>query len=380
MAEHVTIDGTVVVGLGGIGSAAAAALAERGEAVLGLDPRPAGHREGSSHGRTRLVRRAYFEDPAYVPMTTRAWDLWLDLERRSGERLLTASGVIAMAPSGDAGRLVPATLEAAAQHGLRVEHLDAAAVRERYPAFAVPDGWEGVFEPDAGFVDPEATVRVMQRLARQAGAALRDEAVQSIEFGAEPVVSTARARYHPRRVILAAGPWAPELLGERLPLTVTRKVVAHFAPRDAGTLGPDRLPGFVLGEGDAVHYGFPALPGDGVKIARHDGGEPTTPGTVDRDVAAEEVGALRAVLERFLPSAAGPALAAYTCLYTMSPDGHFVLGALPGAPSCIVATGDSGHAFKFVPLLGELLADLALDVPPAVDLGFLSPARFAAHR
>jgi sarcosine oxidase len=178
-------------------------------------------------------------------------------------------------------------------------------------------------------------------------------------------------------VIVTAGPWAPELLGGRLPLTVTRKVVAHFAPPAPGPLGPDRLPGFVLGEGDAVHYGFPALPGQGVKVARHDGGEPTTPSTVDRAVRPEEVAALRAVLERFLPAAAGPVLAAYTCLYTMSPDGHFLLGPLPGAPGCIVATGDSGHAFKFVPLLGELLADLALDVPPAVDIGFLSPARFA---
>ena len=378
--EDVQIDGTVVVGLGGIGSAAALALADRGETVLGLDPRPAGHTEGSSHGSTRLVRRAYFEDPAYVPMTTRAWDLWRALERRSGEHLLTASGVVSVAAMGDAARLVPATLEAAARYGLPVEHLDAAALRERWPALTVPDGWEGVFEPEAGFVDPEATVRVLRRLAVAAGADLRAEAVLSIEHGPAPVVVTATARYRPRRVVLAAGPWAPELLGGRLPLTVTRKVVAHFTPADDRDLGPARLPGFVISEPDAFHYGFPLLPGDGVKIARHDGGEPTTPGTVDREVREDEVLALRRVLERVLPAAAGPLLKAYTCLYTMSPDGDFLLGPLPGSPSCIVATGCSGHAFKFVPLLGEVLADLALGTRPAVDVGFLSPARFAAAR
>jgi sarcosine oxidase len=272
---------------------------------------------------------------------------------------------------------VPATVEAADRYGLQVDRLDAAAIRQRYPAVAVPDGWEGVLERQAGFVDPEATVRTLHRLAREAGAELRAEAALAIEHGERPVVVTAGTRYHPRRVVITAGPWAPELLGGRLPLTVTRKVVAHFSPLDPDGLGPDRLPGFVVGAGGALHYGFPLLPGDGVKIARHDGGAPTTPATVDRTVHPEEVDALRAALGRLLPAAAGDLLTAYTCLYTMSPDGDFLLGPLPWAPSCIVATGCSGHAFKFVPLLGEVLADLALGSRPAVDIDFLSPARFA---
>lgn len=375
MVPEVAVEGTLVVGLGGIGAAAALALAERGERIVGLDPRPVNHSEGSSHGRTRLVRRAYFEDPRYVPLTTRAWDRWHDLERRSGEHLLTASGVVTVAPPDDPEHLVGATLDAAARFGLPVEHLDAAAVRARYPAITVPDDWDGVLERDAGFVDPEATVRVLHRLAREAGADLRAEEVRSIDPDG-PVVVTDRARYRPRRVVVTAGPWAPELLGGRLPLTVTRKVVAHFTPLEPAGLTADRLPGFVIG-GDTFHYGFPLLPGEGVKIARHDGGEPTSPSTVDRAVRPEEVEALRAVLARVLPAAAGPLLRAYTCLYTMSPDGDFLLGPLPDAPACIVATGDSGHAFKFVPLLGELLADLALGGSPQVDLGFLSPARFA---
>ncbi|HEY0374227.1 MAG TPA: FAD-dependent oxidoreductase, partial [Amnibacterium sp.] len=211
MVEDVEIDGTVVVGLGGIGAAAALALADRGETVVGLDPRPAGHSEGSSHGHTRLVRLAYFEDPAYVPMTVRAWRLWQELERRSGEHLLTASGVLALAPAGDPARLVPATVQAADRYGLQVDRLDAAAIRQRYPVVAVPDDWEGVLERQAGFVDPEATVRTLHRLAREAGADLRAEAVVAIEHGERPVVVTDGTRYHPRRVVLTAGPWAPRL-------------------------------------------------------------------------------------------------------------------------------------------------------------------------
>jgi sarcosine oxidase len=375
--KDVRIDGVVVVGLGGIGSAAAYHLAARGEVVLGLDPRLPGHRDGSSHGRTRLVRQAYFEDPAYVPLASRAWRLWRELEASAGERLLTAAGVLAVARQGDPERLVPATLAAALQHGLPVEHLEPADIRRRFPAVRIDDDWEGVFERDAGFVDPEATVRVHHRLARAAGADLRAAAVTGIEVEDGPVVTTADTRYHARSVIVAAGPWAPQLLASRgLPIVARRKVVAHFAPTDERSVTPDVLPGFLVSRTGGTFYGFPSLPGQGVKIARHDGGEATTPDTVDRRVRPEEVAELRAVLQDLVPAAAGSLLQSYTCLYTMSPDDDFLLGALQGAPGCFVATGCSGHAFKFVPVLGEILADLATGRAPSLDIGFLDPARF----
>lgn len=383
--RDVRVDGTVVVGLGGIGSAAAYHLAVRGETVIGLDPRLPGHREGSSHGRTRLVRQAYFEDPAYVPLAARAWRLWHELEAVAGERLLTASGVLALARRGDPRRLVPATLAAAGQYGLPVAHMDAAEIRRRFPAVRVDDDWEAAFEQDAGFVDPEATVRAHHRLARRAGADLRAATVTGIEVEGGPVVSTADTRYHPRAVIVAAGPWAPELLASRgLPIVARRKVVAHFTPIDEPSVVPDVMPGFFVSLPGGAFYGFPFLPGQGVKIARHDGGEATTPDSVDRRVRPEEIAELRAVLDDLLPAAAGPLLESYTCLYTMSPDEDFLLGALPGAPGCFVATGCSGHAFKFVPVLGEILADLAAgrtdSRSPALDIGFLDPARFTPDR
>jgi sarcosine oxidase len=241
----------------------------------------------------------------------------------------------------------------------------------------VGDGWQAVLERDAGFVDPEATVRAHLRLARAAGAELRAERVVAIEPGDEPAVVTTARRYRARSVIVAAGPWAPGLLSDAgLPIVARRKVVAHFTPRDGSALGPAALPGFVVSDASGLFYGFPFLPGHGVRIGRHDGGEYTTADTVDRAVRPEEVAELRALLERVLPDAAGPLRSAVTCLYTMSPDGDFLLGPLAGAPGVVVATGCSGHAFKFVPALGEALADLATGRRPRVDLGFLDPARF----
>jgi sarcosine oxidase len=373
---EIRIEGPVIVGLGGIGTAAAYHLASRGETVLGLDPRAPGHPEGSSHGRTRLVRQAYFENAAYVPLTTASWRLWHELERLSGERLLTATGVLELGPIDDPLRLVTDTLAAGNRHGLAVEHLSAAEIRERYPAIRIDDSWEGAFEKDAGFVDPEATIRAHYRLAVDAGAEFRAESVLGIEFDERPLIRTDKGSYRADRLIVAAGPWAPQLLASTgLNIVARRKMVAHFEPVDAAPVSSGALPGFAISHDGHLFYGFPNLDGQGVKIGRHDGGDDCTPDNVDRPVHAAEITELSAVLARFLPDAAGPAIDAYTCLYTMSSDEDFIVGALPQAPNCVVATGCSGHAFKFVPVLGQILADLTLGQTPAYDIEFLSPSR-----
>lgn len=379
--EEIRVPGTLIIGCGGIGAAAAYHLAARGETVVGLDPRAAGHRAGSSHGRSRLVRQAYAEGSEYVALTTAAWRMWHELEAVADERILTASGVLAVAPPDDPAGLVTSTLAAAREHALPVEHLDASEIVRRFPAFRLGAGWQGAFEPAAGFVDPEATVRTHLRLAQEAGAAFRSETVRRIDFGDGAVVHTDAGSYRPDKVIVAAGPWAPELLrAAGVDVVARRKVVAHFRPERPSTVGVGALPGFAIHDGEGLYYGFPDFDGQGVKIGRHDGGESTTPELVGRRVRDAEVGMLRRVLDRFLPDAAGEELDRYTCLYTMSADEDFIVGPLPQHPDVIVATGCSGHAFKFVPVLGAILADLAQDGDTQYDIGFLSPARPAAIR
>ena len=285
--------------------------------------------------------------------------------------------MLALGRRDDPEHLVGATLEAARLHGLDVEHLDAAEIRRRFPAVRVEDGWEGAFEREAGFVDPEAAVRAHTRLALREGADLRAETVTDVDLR-EPAVRTDRARYRARSVVVTAGPWAPQLLADAgLPITARRKVLAHFEPLDPALLSAPTTPGYFISTARGMFYGFPDLPGQGVKIGRHDGGDDTTPETIDRRVRQEEVDELRGVLADFLPDAAGPVRETLTCMYTMSPDGDFLLGALPDTDRAFVATGCSGHAFKFVPALGEVLADLATGRAPAVEVGFLDPARFA---
>ncbi len=376
---EIEYDGVIVVGLGGFGSAAAYHLAARGETVLGFDPRLPGHTDGSSHGRTRMVRQAYFEDAAYVPLARRAWQLWHELEDAAGEHLLTASGVVGIGRIGDPVAIVHDTLDAGQQYGLPLDHLSANQIRAQFPAITVGDDYEAVFEADAGFVDPQLTVAAHHRLAKEHGAVFEQRVVLGVEHDPVLRVITADAVYRPRAVVMAVGPWAPELLaGLELPIRTRRKVVAHFTPLDDTQLTADTFPAFFVTHNDEEYYGFPVLDGQGLKIARHSSGEWCTPDTIDRTVHPHEVEELHAVLREFIPAGAGDVRDSYTCMYTMSTDEDFIIGALPEAPGLIVATGCSGHAFKFVPVIGEILADLATGRPPQVDPTFLSPARFTA--
>jgi len=325
----------IVVGVGAMGSAAAWHLAARGRRVLALDAHAPGHRLGSSHGYTRIIRKAYFEDPAYVPLLERAYVLWDELARAAGERLLLPTGGLMVGPA-DAP-VVAGAVRSARAHGLPYELLTAAAVRRRFPAFAPDDGLVGLWEPQAGVLFPEACLRVCRRAAEGAGAELRwEEPVRAWRAdGAGAVVETSRGRYEAGTVVVTAGPWAPSVLAALgLPLAVIRQVVCWFearTPADEAVLAPDRCPLFIASL-DGVHlYGLPAAAGPGFKVAIHDVGArsarsersaPCTPETVRRDVAPGEVEAVRRATRRLLPGADGPLRAAETCLYTMTPDGH----------------------------------------------------------
>lgn len=369
----------IVVGLGAAGSASLHALSERGGRVLGLDQFAPPHTQGSSHGRSRIIREAYFEDPRYVPLVQRAYAQWRALEARTGESILQQTGGL-MIGHADSG-LVTGARHSAEQHALPHDVLDASALTRRVPAFRVPDDMCGVLEPRAGVLDPERAVSVLLREAMRLGAVVQP-GEPLLEWRADDAlvdVVTTRGRYTTRRLVLALGPWASsQLHGAHIPLTVERNVLYWFEPlQNPDSFAPSQFPVFLFEvRPDLIWYGFPEL-GDGVKIALHGGGDVTTAATIRRDVSDHEVGAIRALLERFLPDANGTLRDVATCMYTNTPDGHFVIDHHPAHANVIVASPCSGHGFKFAPAVGQLIAELALSLPAGFDRSLFSAARFA---
>jgi sarcosine oxidase len=367
-----------VVGLGAMGSAAVSSLARRGCRVVGVEKFVPGHDRGSSHGATRIIRLGYFEHPSYVPLLRAAYPLWRDLAAKSGLPLINITGIVEIGrPDSE---LVEGTLRASRLHGLTHEVLDAAALMRRFPAFRVPEGYVGVFQPDGGFLRAEQAVNAQLARARDAGAQLRfDENVVAIEPRGRGVrVVTQSGVFDAGCAIVTAGPWVKTLLpGLPAPIRVTRQVLGWFAPRDRTLFSPDRFPVFLLQNADGLFYGFPDDGTRGVKVAKHHHADETVdPDRCDREVTAADEAMIRAVLAAHIPAANGPRLSATTCLYTMTPDGDFVLDRLPGEEAIIVASPCSGHGFKFAPVIGEILADLAIAGSTSHDISRFAIARF----
>lgn len=375
----------IVLGLGGMGSAAAWHLAERGARTLGVEQFGAGHDRGSSHGGTRIVRRAYFEHSDYVPLLSRAYELWDALAERTGRPTLVRTGALMIgAPDSP---VVRGTLASAERWNLPHRVLDTADMARRYPQFALRGGECGVYEADAGYVGPEATVRAHLDLAAAAGADLRFGVRAGwglAENGVEVDLGDRRVRAD--RLVLSAGAWTSALLAGRTwpqpPLRVVRRVMHFLAPpQGEAAFAPDRFCVYVFQTGAADEiYGFPFLgpAGAGVKVGFHHRGGDADPDHHERSVTDAEKDEMHALLAQRIPGLAGPTVDARACMYTMTPDEHFVIGRWPGTDDRVsVAAGFSGHGFKFVPVVGEILADLALDGVTSRPIGFLSPERSA---
>ncbi len=352
----------IVIGLGAMGSAAAWILAERGHRVVGLDAFPPGHERGSSHGKTRIIRTAYYESPEYVPLVRRAWTLWRELETASGTRLLRMTGGLYIGRPDT--ELVRGTLASARTHGLPHEFLDADEAMRRFPGLRLAPEQVAVYEAEAGLIDPEAAVRTFADRARAAGAQLYySTPVERWSTDGDGVlVATPAGRWHAARAIVAAGAWMPHLVPELASLlTVWRILHVHFRPTVPGRYDAASFP-FALWEDETgIYSAFPELPGQGIKFGRHDTGEVCTAETARRTASEQEIRELRDRLTRYWPDAGGPVLWYLTCLYTMTPDHHFVLDRHPQAPQVVLCSACSGHGFKFAPAIGELLADLATD-------------------
>ncbi|MDX1548540.1 MAG: N-methyl-L-tryptophan oxidase [Rhodothermales bacterium] len=361
----------VVVGLGAVGSAAAYHLARQGWRVLGLDRFAPPHAHGSSHGGSRIIRRAYFEGQHYLPLLERAYTLWRTLEAEAGAALLHVAGGLHIGPA--QGAVVQGALAAAEAQGLDHALLDAAATRARFPAFAPPEDHAALWEPGAGYLDPEACIAAHLDAARRHGADLRlaEPATAWACDGGGVRVTTAHGAYRAARLVLAAGGWTGALVPELAAhLAVERQVNAWFRPKaDVPFFAPARCPVYIWEQNDAaVFYGFPDT-GAGVKAGLHHRGALTDhPDALARTVEPADVEAVRTPLVRLLPAAAGPLARAAVCFYTNTPDQHYLVDHHPEHAAVVMASACSGHGFKASNVVGEALAALATGAAPAVDL------------
>lgn len=369
----------IVVGLGGMGSASAYHLARRGQRVLGLEQFEPLHQRGSSHGLTRIIRLAYHEHPSYVPLLRRAYELWHDLEADAGQELLITTGSIEGGP--EDGPMFRGALEAATLHDLPHEVLDAADIRRRYPVWqALDPSTRVVWQPDGGFLLAEATMAAHQAGARAAGAELRfGEAVTGWEPAGDGVrVWTAAGTYEADRLVICAGAWIGRLVPRLRALTAPeRQVLAWLTPLRPEPFSVERFPVFILDVESGSWYGFPTHDGHGLKIGwYHHFGEGIDPDDPDRSPRPDDEAALRGFVERHLPDAAGPTEMLATCIFTNTPDEHFIIDRLTDAPQVVVASPCSGHGYKFCSVVGEITADLAIDGATRHDIGLFRLDRF----
>lgn len=367
----------IVLGVGAMGSATCFHLASRGLRVLGIEQFDIAHDHGSSHGRSRVIRKAYFEDSRYVPLLHRTYELWRELESISGDKLLHLCGCLNVGPPEHV--CVQSVKESAVQHGLKHELLDRDEIVRRWPALRPHENDVGLFEPDGGYVPPERCIRAHVAAAQQRGAVIQvRETVRSWSANNESVtVETDRGRYNARHLVITAGPWLGTMARELgLPLKVERQVQLWFAPKDRELFDPARLPVFIHFVKDRAYYGIPMYDEAGAKIARHHGGETTTPETINRSVTVADEHDVRDYIKTYILMADGPLLDAKICMYTNTPDDHFIVDRHPQHPRVLIAGGFSGHGFKFAPVIGEALRDLIVEGHTSLPINLFSLQRF----
>lgn len=376
----------IVVGVGGMGSAAVFHLARRGIDVLGIEQFELGHSLGSSGSPSRGFRKAYFSHPHYVPLANSAQALWQALERDSGEELLRLNSALFIGAPEHPGVL--GVEKSAREHRLPHERLDSRELRRRYPVLKPADEDVGILEVEAGVLFADRCNAAHVRLATAAGATIRSsEPITSLIADGDGItVRTEHETYRARRAIVTAGPWfgavftgpATNIPPLRAPLQVERQVELWFDPEPREAFGAEKLPMFHFGLRDAgrSYYGVPRFDAAGVKVCRHYGGKRVTAASLDRTASVEDETDVRQFLRQCVPEADGALLDAKVCMNTNTPDMHFVIGHHPANDKVIVAGGFSGHGYKFAPVVGEILADLATTGTTQHPIGLFAPGRF----
>jgi sarcosine oxidase len=377
----------IVVGVGGVGSAVLDQLASRGRRVLGLDRFPPGHDRGSSHGQTRIIRQAYYEHPDYVPLVLRAYELWRELEARRGRTFFHDVGLLQVGRP--EGKLISGVLASAHQHKLDVQTLTPAEVEQRFPGFRAAPDTIGVFERVAGYLDVEACTIAHAEEAQSRGAELHvgeevrawrplgsGAANQGIE------VETDRGRYEAGALVVTAGAWAGSLLADlRMPLEVLRKPLFWFKTKTDQYRVDRGCPCYLFETPEGGFYGFPDLEPYGLKCAEHSGGAVVAdPLRLDRELNRDDQLRVDQFIADHLPGVSQTRTHHAVCMYTVTPDTNFVIDRHPQYPQVVFAAGLSGHGYKFTPMLGEALADLALEGKTKLPVEFLSRARLELGR
>ncbi|QGJ72008.1 N-methyl-L-tryptophan oxidase [Planctomycetales bacterium 10988] len=369
----------IVCGCGGVGSSVLYHLARQKVKVLGLDPFPPGHRFGSTHGHTRVIRLAYMEHPDYVPLLKRAYDLWHEFEEESGASLYEETGVLQVGPAD--GSVIPGILKSAEEHDLEVEQIDAEGLVERFPGFVLEPKMKAIFERRAGFLHAKRAWQLQTQLAQQEKAQLSigEHFKTWTQEGKNIVVETSQRKVATSRLLLSLGPWIPRWAPSHFPrLTITRQTSFWYCGHGPYYHMEAEAPVFLYETPEGVFYGLPHQEPWGVKVARHSLGTPIQhPQEAENSVDPEEESQVRSFLKRYLPKMDHTLRRHEVCRYTNTPDGHFVIDQHPEAAGVFFLAGLSGHGFKFAPVLGEQISLWMLEGRPKLSLDFLSLRRFS---
>ncbi|QMU30392.1 N-methyl-L-tryptophan oxidase [Adhaeribacter radiodurans] len=365
----------MVVGLGAAGSSALYHLSKTGKKVCGIDQFLPPHPYGSSHGQSRIIRQAYHEDPLYVPFIKRAYVLWEEIEKNSGKQLFLKTGGL-MLGHPDTGVIKGAELSAK-MHDIPYAYLSNQEISTRFPAFKPGNNVVGVIEENAGILFPEDCIKAhLEVAATNNSKILKNEKVTTIHTHSDVVeVVTTQGKYRANKVIIATGAWISEFIPElNLPLTVERQVLYWFKTNES-RVRVDNLPIYIWEYAPGkMFYGFPDL-GDGIKVAHHHAGEPTSVHTLNRNISQEEIDSMRNVISTHFNLNAAFNYGT-VCMYTNTPDERFIIDYHPQHKNMIIASPCSGHGFKFASVTGRLLSQLALNEKPELDISLFSISRF----
>ena len=363
-----------------MGAAVSYNIARRGLRVLNVERFGVNHQRGSSHGRTRIFRTSYYEDPRYVPLLRRALEGWKDAESKSGKKLLRMTGGLMIGRPD--GQLVAGTLKAARTHGILHEFLSASETEERFEALSLDDGLSAVYEQGAGILFAEECVRAFVGLGSEAGCEYRfSEEVRGWRASTQGLeVETSLGTQSADRLVLCAGAWNGKLAKGAIPLQVERQVPLWFSSRGQEIFKAQKMPVFMAEEREGIfYYGIPDV-GHGVKLAMHHGGKTADPDMVEREVTEEDIAPVRSFASRRMKGLDSPPIASTTCLYTNTPDFQFAVGPHPDDGRAFVVSACSGHGFKFASVLGEIVSSRISGDKTDYDVSFLSPDRFGRSK